>query len=357
MALKRFYSRGQIFSMIAILMSALLVLLFSSSIHIPLDQDASIVKAEVNQLSSFVDDLGFTVGVASKSATFSILHALVEYHNGSNFIADPIASFISCFENNTFQPSGAGIWINCSQTEDVSFTSQLNDLFVLANTTFGVSANATLLLVEFNQSTPYSVETSVLLDLTVVKGSSIRWDRLLNLTHEVSFVGINDPLLMAFGINQSIQFRPYDLGHFVSSVYFHANFTMYNEYMDNSWYYKDNTSHSFFDMLQGNFPTTESDYHPFGITSFINVTAIPNATWSNHTSFIEHHFFSKYYNSTFIYDESDLRRINNGTIDDDFLYSLTYHKFIFDAKNDTPSLMSVEACCFDHPTRCEDACS
>lgn len=334
-------------------MSIFIIILFSSVVHVPLDSNAKIAQEEVAQLSGFVSDLDYTIAVAVKSSTFKVLEALVKYHAGHNFIADPRSAFMSCFLNNTFQPTGAGTWIACSPT-DVSFTAQLNDLFALAQNTFDVTLSDQLISLDFNQSTAYSVQTDLLMNLDVKHGLT-EWNKIVNLSEEVSIVGINDPLLLELNISQPIQFRPYNRGQLVRSNFFHDNFTMIEEYMNNSWYYRDNSSPSFFGMLQGSFPASESEYRAFGITSFMNVSAL-GRLWNNHTSYVEHHFFGKYHTGVPTYNEAELRRIGFGTINDNFLVSLSYLNNQLDGKFDTSSLKLVEGCCFDDPVRCISTC-
>lgn len=338
--------------MIAILMSVLMILLFSGLVRIPLDKDVTSSVAGAKQLSGFVDMVDYSVSVALHQATFDILEAMVVYHGGSNFFVDANRSFLDCFVTGTFDPDDDGTYQPCS-VENISFTNNLDELTNLSDAAFDANMTFAVKEVSFAQSSTYAVGVDAVVLVSIEKGD-YSWDKLVSLSEEISIVGVTDPLLLRIGVSRPIQFRPGEFGQLIRVDFFRNNFTMLDEFIDNGYYYRDNSSHSFIDMLQGDIPANESEYRPYGVGSFIPE---PSSNYlDNNTALVEYQYFGQIHYGVPTYGEGDLRRIDGFSISDDFLLSASYLEDKMDGDPTTPSLLDVQGCCFNPPLRCQYPC-
>lgn len=329
------------FSLIAIFMSTLFILLFSGVSHVALDERARIAQYDILYINDFVGDLDQFVDSSASMATFATLDDLAFQAPISVSAND---AFLSCFENGTFDGG-----IDCDGDPNPainhSFNSAFNQFLTLAKTAYDVDLTLNVIDFSFRQVSNYYVETNVTCEINISHlGAS--WSRTIFSSQEISIVGVTDPLTVGTSYERSITLWPGVFAEGQRIDYFFSNYTRLEVFTSGEYYFIDETAPSFLDMLEDNFPDNSSGYlfNPLGIGSFIpdNYTPYPGSTIS----------YVLYQNASgMTFNSDDLRRINVTGIDTDFAIPLTYIQDVMGAHNGScpggvdPEIFNVTGCC------------
>lgn len=344
---------GQVFSLISMLMTVVFVLLFSSLTHIALNTDTEIEIAHVERIDELVSDLDDLVLMTVDSSTYRVLNFSIAHIETDGFFTDYPTVFEECFISGQFEEGGT--ITNCTYgTENVSFPAKLDDLFEKIGDEYNLSINHTFVNASYGQNEPYALYVNFTL-LVDVQGDNFAWHRFLNLSREISILGMTDPLTARTSYKRPIQVLP-EAGQFVSTstlnvgeepALFEQSMRVLQEIMNNSYYFIDKTGLSIAERFENySIPGDElfAERSDIGITSFVpwNVTA-GTSLHLNETSKVQHHYTAGY---QFEFDK--LRRLNsqitgmggfdhNLTIHEDYLtFELGISPFYF---------LEVEGCC------------
>lgn len=323
-------------------MSSLFILLFSSLTHVSLDQNVKIVKSDISYLNDFVSSLDSLVDSAISSSTTIILDNLVD----QSPVYNVSSAFSSCFVNSTFF-NGSSI-VNCSPSLNISFIHIFNDIiFDIARKVYKIDGSLSLLNYSFEQVSSYAVKTSVVCLINVTHRDA-KWVRLINTSQVVSLIGITDPLSESTSFTRSFKIRPVAFSNLFDVSDFKDNYSLVQMYIDGSYYFQDNSSPSFLDMLEGNLPLNSSGYffNKFGISSFVpDSISYPD----NKTSFLEEHYVNN-----FVFSPDDLRRINFTNISTNFSLPVFYLSNFMNFSLSDPEFLNVSGCC--NSSGCDPSC-
>jgi len=341
---KRFFSsrKAQVFSMIAIMMSILFILIFSNLTHVPLDRKTPIVVSEITRIDTFVKDFDqLVINAIDQSAygslaQFALLQQQIHEANQSQYFDNFTDSFESCFEGTTysysssvpnsdnFPCSSAGI---ISGGYNFSFSNYLDSVFAAASTTFnisisygGIEAN----LVPSNNPFDLTLNVSMLVNLS---RDDYSWNRFINVQRKISIDGVDHPLIVGrkIKVNPMLGGRNFGIGdsRFRDPV-------KIAEFIDGGYYFRDNRSPSFVDLFEGNIPGAgglPSADNYLGITSFLpaNMTYLPvgNVYVGNFSSSLEY----DYLNST-AYNPDDLRRLDYAGLNNNQIFTADYIEYL-----------------------------
>lgn len=341
--------KGLFFSMIAILMSALFVLMFSGSLHVALDENQATEAAKIAKLDELVNDLPIYVDSVAEKSGFEALRFLVYYYDGQYDLDNFNYSYLACIRNGTFDnfhepmaepydvlPYSAVGWTYCDMTEgrtpiekNISVPAQLNKLFFEASKLYNAKVNYTGLYVNFTQQDAYTLVINISLEVTVESEDNVIFVKPINRLREIFIKGMPDPLLMNTGYPRDIKFKEGVSGPLMRPEFFQGDLDLLREYIEDGLYFKDIEAPSFIDMLEGNWDKKSL----FGINSFVPLwddQTIPNSLYNRERSMLE----NQYYRDD-IFPCQSLRRINYPTIDDDILISehYLYGRFQVDTAN------------------------
>ncbi len=322
---KKALKKAQVFSMIAIMMSLLFVLFFSSITHVPLDRKAPIVKEEVGQVDSFVKDIDrLVVNAIDQSAygslaQFALLEEQLYNINATYFFENFSQSFEDCFEGTTYDYNSSianATNLPCDSTgtlpagRNFSFSHYIEDLFYSAETLYDVNLSYSNVHAKLIPSdNPFYLRVNVSLDV-VISRKDYSWNRPISVARDISINGIAHPLIM----NRTIKVSPEFGGENFHLNRFNGNVSKVAEFITKGYYFIDNRSPSLVDLFNGNIPGTGgfTTANLYGIGSFIPA----NATYSwgpaytgNTSSSVEYDYINR--NG---YDPNNLRRLSSPDI-------------------------------------------
>lgn len=316
MAMMLFSKKAQVFSLIAVLMSALFVMIFAGGNDVIYDRNVKTKRIAIESADQFVDDLEGFVREGSKRAGRRILHDLIIYHNGSNNFTNFTRSFEECFHTGEFNATDRGV-ISCSRTyENVSFENITTDIYQLAEETYDMNITQKDVEVSVRQTSPYEfridTEAIIAVDRDGVGVGSYGWEREISTTGYFSIVGMPDPLSTDKDYNRTIEVHPEMEMLQARTSNIDGNISLLAEFIDNKYFIIDQRAPTIVQMLEGNiYP--EEDYekgsNSFGITSYLNGTFYDG----NSTSMVEYRYGRR------SFDPEELERMNDSAVSDEVL--------------------------------------
>jgi len=224
--------KGQMFSMIAVLISVLLIMLFSSSTYFAIDRDVPLATAEVNYVNVFVGDIDSYADDAIKRSSHRILQHMVTYSS-----TDAEQEFLNCFEGK--QPS------SCDDTH--SFISIFDYVLDTAADVYDLTITSDEPVVTFKQIHPYELQVTVSMFVTV-KRYDVEFQKHVDRKYIVSILGFPDPL----DNGRIIQIPSFD-DRFTYIGSFKGDYDKIESYALNNYYFIDENAPSFLNMLEGSF--------------------------------------------------------------------------------------------------------
>jgi len=341
--------RAQIFSMIAVLMSALFILLFSGLTHVALDRDVPIIKTDVLRLDGFIVDLSYYMDTIIDKVTYDVLVFTVDYLNTTPYYTNYTEVFASCFASGYFDDGGS--FQDCSWSgENISFSYQLQPLLGNASDLYGVTIDYQFNNVTFRQFDAYTLEVNVSTIFTLSK-PNLLWTVPVTRSRQIKFTGIIDPATRGTSYERTIQYAP-GIGDLFQAGVIAGDTSRLAEFIDEGYYFRDRTGLSFLDTLEGKNLTNTTANNPFGINAFIPLTNTTGYSLygGNQTSMVLYHYTS---NLTFTNPDSLIRFADGRGINS----SLIFHRlYVLDTLqfNDTSILLPVVDCC--DAMGCDPAC-
>lgn len=345
----RHSKRAVFFSLIAVMMSVLFILLFSGASHVALDERAKVVSYDVLYINQFIGELDRFVESSSRVTSAIVLDALAV----KSPVPNATESFLSCFMNSTYF-NGTDI-VECHDLGNVSFPAYFNSFVDLAQVAYDIEVNLTIVNVTFRQVEPYFIENNITCVINVTHlGAS--WTRYVESSQEVSIIGLQDPLLVNTPFNRSIRWWDGPNARNQEIYFIQSNYSKLERYASNGFYIRDRAAPSYIDMLEGTLPDNGSGYefNTFGLASFIPDNATPYI--GNRSSWLSYH-----YTAGFTFDSFDLKRINFTGIGTNFSLPIDYLKVNMDAYSGNcpggvdPEIFNVTGCCFNN-SGCDPNC-
>ena len=233
-------------------------------------------------------------------------------------------SFKSCFEGTNYVYNSTlnntplvcdSSYVLGNSGYNFSFKHYLDNLFSMASGIYNVSIsyeNIHADIIPSNSPFYISVNVSLMVHLS---RNDYSWDRYISVIRDVSINGISHPLIM----NRRIFVYPSIDGDNFYLSHFDGNASLVAEFIDGSYYYRDNRSPSLIDLFNGNIPDNggfnSTNVQPYGIGSFIpaNATYLQGPAYrvnhGNTSSSIEYDYINEN-----AYNPDDLRRISSPEI-------------------------------------------
>ena len=263
--------KGLIFTIVALVISAFLLLMFFYILEVPLDKDVEVSTIKVKSANTFleqVEDLAKAQAViSSKSAINTFLRHM---HDENQFLDDFNASFYRCLNTGLFSfddgPFGSlGNSFSCG--EESFFKNKLEqDLANFARDNLG--ANTILRVSNFilSQASPWDLEISFDLDVELMK-EGFYWNVSSSLSMPFSILGLKDPAHAV--VDNSVRtHRPDDFAELVAISY-HSMFNMFSDEwsekpstlnilsMANNYIHNETFGVSYLDRLRGDMTPSE----------------------------------------------------------------------------------------------------
>ncbi|MFW6378497.1 MAG: hypothetical protein ACOCZV_00580 [Nanoarchaeota archaeon] len=322
MAIRPFSKKGQVFSLIAVLMSALFILIFTGGDAINFDEDVKTTETAIKTTNQFVDDLKGFVSEGARASGRMIFHDLLIYHNNSNNFSNFTVSVKDCFLNGSFKENYSdtnGGWKECNLTyENSTFDETMRDIYDVAERTYDINISQHNSSVSVRQTSPYEfrLDVTTVVDARKERGGvgDYGWTKLIDTRVYVSIVGLPDPLSINTDYERNITVHDSidRLNARTSNI--DGDAKELAEFIDNEYFIIDQKAPSFTQMLEGKISPENGDYdkgnNSYGITSYLNGSFYEN----NRTSMEEYRY------KRIDIEPEDLRRINHDSISDNILF-------------------------------------
>ncbi|MGM5481339.1 MAG: hypothetical protein ACQESE_02920 [Nanobdellota archaeon] len=338
--------KAQVFSLIAVLMSALFIMIFSGANHLAFDRNVNTKRTAIESTDQFVKDLEEFSEEGAKETARKNLYALITYHNRTNNFTDFMKSFKDCFLTGAFkQEYPSSMRINCSGgSENYSYHSTMEQLFDLARNITDANITHKNINVTITQSSPYNFKITTTSEVIIIKDKGgvgeYGWTRHLDTTTYLDITNMPDPMSRGTTYERSIV--PHEgmdrLRARASNI--KGNLSLLAEYINNEYFIIDQTAPTIVQMLEGKVRHENDDYewgnNSYGITSYLNDSHYQ----SNKTVLVEYRY------ETRVFDEcAQLRRIDHENISDDLIFERDYLVSILNISDS--QLLEVCDCCDD----------
>lgn len=345
-------NKAQIFSLMAIFMSVLFVVLFGGLTHVALDKDVDIIETEIARFGLLAKSLDYFIHISLDSAGYQFLDASVDKlytECGGNptpscYYSDYMAAFNACLTYGTYK--GWNCTKDGSLIQNASYKAQLDNLTDILEERYNdLTVNSSKIFLSVSQIDPYTFRLTAQLNI-VVERPNYKWDRYFNVSRDISIFGMRDPALAAKGYNHTIKVAP-NVGDIYSIATFNSKRHTLLNATNNSYYFRDNmTGLSLVEMFEGvNITSLSGENHPFGINSILPLKLVEdefgNLTNRSNISLVETHFIGN-----FTFDTIHSRyRLNPSAfpgVDDDIIFG---SKFILRLGLKAEELLLVSDCC------------
>ena len=342
--------RGQLFSMMAIFMSALFIIIFSGLTHVALNKNVDVMELEISRFASLAESLDYFVHKSLDNSAYLFLHSSTIKlqkdcsSNSDCYYSDFIKTFNDCV---AFGKSDSWNCLSDDQNiKNISYKAQLDNLTgMIENRYPDLTINVSETKTNVKQTGPYTFTLNAEVHL-LLERPGYSWNRFFNFSREVSLVGMLDPALAALGINKTIEVYPVE-GTLLTIASMHGKFDKIALVVNNSYYFRDNRSGlSITEMFEGtHLITSNADNHTFGITSVLPLSLVQDSTGlllnRGNTSLLEQQFLAKFLfvggNTLNRFNTDDFYGVNDDIIVDSGFFNrlgiLTY--------------LSVDGCCRD----------
>lgn len=345
MAIKTsYFKKGVVFSLIALLISTLFLIIFSVFMHVPLNQKALVEMQGVKRAENFLNVFPSYLGTAIEYSSYQVLNFIIE----ESPVEDFSDIFISCMLHGNY--TEGGILKNCSYInfEDAynnTLTNNLDEIFYLASKIYRGTGSVHINKLNVIQISPYEllVDVDVLMFFKV--GEKIQWERNFKVSKTVNIIGLKDPLTKTY-LNRSI--KVVDEYFTISEI--NGNLSLFEDILKNNYTFIDTFAPSFVDVLEGKIRDGQFDSSKnLGINSFM-----PEKLYNGSNSYkINTSMISWDYVSLKKYNMTDLYLINYSDLPS---LDLTY--FLYDLNVRMNISFSDLLNSFSYPCRCdENGCS
>jgi len=291
--------KGIVFSMIAILMATLFIVLFSAYTHVPINEKMDAKRSGIERADNYFLNFKSFVQNSIHQSTYEILDYLV-VKSGDGVNINFTRDFNSCIMDGKIE-SIAG---PCSISgNNYTMENILNDISSRAAGMYKADSQVTVIDVNVWQETYYELTVNAIVNVKFSREDYWIWDKDFNITERVSLLGVKDPLMYRYDKNRTIANNGDSLAS-LSSI--DGNETIFMEFINNGYSFVDSSAPSFIDLIEHRMVISAIDYPSLGYNSFIP------PFWKNGTStYIENRsFLTLDYVREKDFNKSTLRRID-----------------------------------------------
>ena len=223
--------KGLIFTIVALVISVFLLLMFFYIMEVPLDKDVEVSTIKVKSANTFlhqVEDLAKAQAVASsRSAINTFLRSM---HDQNQFLDDFDASFYRCLNTGSFSFSDGHISLegdSISCGDEAFLKNKIEqDLASFARDNLGLDTNLRVSNFSLSQASPWDLEVSFDLEVELMK-EGFYWNVSSSLSMPFSILGLKDPAHAV--VDNSVRtYRPDNFADLVAISY-HSMFNVFSD--------------------------------------------------------------------------------------------------------------------------------
>lgn len=232
-----------VFSLIAILMSSLFILIYSIFVHVSLDEESKIDISKIQKTEYFLELFPKYFESSIQQTSYIALNYLTQQVPLTNFTEE----FISCLQTGQDIEGN-----NCSLDGNSSDLTEL--LFNISNQASKIyRANCSIYLsnVNITQVEPFYLKVSANGILYFQRGDDLTWEREYFVSKKISLSGLNDPLYKfnTTTSNEDRIIKEYKSAFSPDS--FEGNSTLFKKFVEEGFYFVDSSTPSFIDIMEG----------------------------------------------------------------------------------------------------------
>lgn len=259
MAIKLFQNKkGIFFSIVAIVLSFVLILAFSSENVTELKKETDVIEVRITTMNNFIKDVEEDLEKGLSISSFRAFASMSQYiANNGSYLADVDNDFSELVIDGTIQGTQPGLMI------DSTFTDWVGKIEEQA-TKLDINVNFTIESVTINQSDPWTIAVLSKINFTVndTRGTS-SWRRIREIEVPISILNFEDPFYIVHTsgkITNTIVQTPYKaftINGDVTNLLAHTN---------ESYYVESPSAPNYLQRLEGDFSNATT-----GIESLVNL--------------------------------------------------------------------------------------
>lgn len=183
--------KGIMFTIISVLVCALMITSFFMYQNVPLDQDVDNAKLRIKSIDRYVSETDVYVRSVTGIASTKTLNFMINSMIGNNsFLNNFNAQFESCLMNGTMMMPGFGR-VNCTNESMVS--SRFDFLENFSSTKLNINSNITLNNIRITQDNPWFLKVEINYTLVVDDYPYAKWNETRIVYSTVHIAGFKDP--------------------------------------------------------------------------------------------------------------------------------------------------------------------
>lgn len=273
--------KGVLYLLLSLLLvTVLLVILLTQ--RMPTSQEKSeAINTRIVTMNDFLRDFHQDIHRSTFISAFRSLIAIEQYINEKgDFLEDPTPVFIESFMNGTINNESYEILENSTFNE---YLSRVNAEAVR----IGLLLSANVINVSLNQSTPWSVDVTLLMEVNVTDTRGLaRWDYVRNFTTEVSILDLRDPVYSVYTYGKIPNTIRRSIFNMTEMVVGGNDTTNLNSEVHYMYYREDPYAPNFLQRLAGNL----SGRSKYGIASLVDLDELNAQGLTVHTSRADHDY-------------------------------------------------------------------
>ncbi|PIN81404.1 hypothetical protein COV13_01130 [Candidatus Woesearchaeota archaeon CG10_big_fil_rev_8_21_14_0_10_32_9] len=190
--MKKINKKGIIFTILALLISSIVITLFFSFKEVPLDNSSQNIKIRIQQVNMYITQVEMYIKDVTKISTLSALDFAINQMIDQNaYYSDFDSALQRCMISGVLPtPGNEGAVIACP--DSAKLQANINEIGAFAAENLTIQSVVRVNNIKLTQTTPWQIIVTVNYSIKV-EDSYATWDAVKTLNQTVNIVGLNDP--------------------------------------------------------------------------------------------------------------------------------------------------------------------
>jgi hypothetical protein len=342
------------FSIMALLLSALIILIFSSFLTESFDREALLINAQAEYVDDLVGNIDAYLAAQLQVSSYFALESLLDNYAQEGYFGDDGLSaqqeLEACLLTGNFNPARTGFGDQCASNFGQYSEHLRNESLpeqgifdAIEDAYTGMRIGHQIIDINVVQDGPYNLQvvSEVIVEINT---SDSRWERYVVVNETVSLLGFRDPQTINTPYERNISLRPGTVGFPFSAGDVGNNFFHLENYSLGGYVYRDTSAPSFFATLDGTLPSSIAFFDDAGYTSIVPAyDGAGNSLYQNNQTPFLAHFRLPVNPQSFAPD--DLVRINVSLLNTNQSFPRAYVDDRYESDVTDPVIFEVAGCC------------
>ncbi|MBI3034821.1 hypothetical protein HYY71_00725 [Candidatus Woesearchaeota archaeon] len=193
MAKMRIKKKGVFFTLIAIAIMALSIIIFTPQADISLQKDSQAIRARISSIDNYVDDLENNYfKTVLRATTHKTLLSLIFYINSTGSYIDLDSAFYEVALNGTINQVPIDSTTGKKLMENSTLANWSQKIADAAKDTLNVNTTITIKNASVSQTKPWQIDSRIAANITV-KSNVAEWSRISTATASIGIEDFYDP--------------------------------------------------------------------------------------------------------------------------------------------------------------------